>query len=116
MPVYAPQPCFSASTNGRGVAVAATSTPGTTIHTATSAGFEEIYAWAVNRTAAAVTLTIEFGGTSNSDHLVESYSIPAYSAPIPIAVGQRLGGGLAFAAFCSSANAINIFGYPDKVS
>lgn len=71
---------LSGSTSGREIPVAATSTPGTTIHTAISGatGFDEIYLWASNVTTAAATLTIEWGGvTDPGDHMVKALSIPA---------------------------------------
>lgn len=110
---------LSGSTSGRVIPVAATATPGTTIHTAVSgaAAFDEIYAWATNNTAGTLTLTIEWGGvTDPGDHLVKSYSIPANSPPIPIATGQVLNGGLVMKAFCSSASGINISGYVNRIS
>ena len=55
---------LSGSTNGKPIPVAATATPGTTIHTAVSgtSSFDEVYAWASNVTGSAATLTIEWGG------------------------------------------------------
>ena len=84
---------LSGSTNGRNVIVVATATAGTLIHTAIAGttSFDEIYAWAANVTAAAATLTLEWGGiTDPGDHLVKAISIPANSPPIPIATWQVL--------------------------
>lgn len=109
---------LSGSTSGRPIPVAATATPGTTIHTAVSGAgsFDEIYLWASNVTGAAATLTIEFGGvTDPGDHMVKAYSIPANSPPIPIATGQCLNGGLLVKAFSGTANAINITGYVNAI-
>ena len=110
---------LSGSTNGRNIPVAATATPGTTIHTAVSgtASFDEVYAWAANVTGAPVTLTVQWGGTTDpGDHLVKSYTIPAYSPPVPIVTGQVLNNGLLFRAFCSVASAINISGFVNRIS
>jgi hypothetical protein len=109
---------LSGSTNGRPIVVAATSTPGTTLHTAVSgtAAFDELYLWASNVTNAAATLTVEFGGTSDpGDHIVKAYSIPANSLPIPIATGQRVQGGVSIKAFSGTGSAINITGYYNRV-
>ena len=115
MAVYSGE-VLSSSTNGRPIPVAQTATPGTLIHTASSQGFDEVYLWASNITTASATLTIEWGGTSNpGDHLVNSYSVPANSLPIPIALGQRIRGGLAIRAFSGTASAINITGYVNQV-
>lgn len=69
---------LSGSTNGRMVKVAATATAGTLIHTATSSAgqFDEIWLWAVNSSAAAVKLTIEWGGVSSPDDTIE-LTVPA---------------------------------------
>jgi len=109
---------LSGSTSGREIPVAATSTPGTTIHTAISGatGFDEIYLWASNVTTAAATLTIEWGGvTDPGDHMVKALSIPANSPPIPIATGQVLNGGLVVKAFSGTASAINISGFVNRI-
>lgn len=109
---------LSGSTNGRPIAVAATATPGTLIHTAIASTiiFDEIWAWVTNRSGAAATLTLEFGGTANSDHLTETLSIPANSPPIAIVQGQVLNNSLNFRAFSGTANALNISGFVNRIS
>lgn len=110
---------LSGSTNGKPIPVAATSTPGTTIHTAVSgtSSFDEIYVWASNVTGSAATLTIEWGGaTDPGDHLVKSLSIPANSPPIPIATGQVLNNALVLKAFSGTGSAINITGYVNRIA
>jgi hypothetical protein len=115
MPVYSGA-VLSGSTNGKPIPVAAVATPGTTLHVVGAAGFEEIFLWASNVTAAAATLTVEFGGvTDPGNHLVKAYSIPANSGPVPIALGQRLSGGVTVGAFSGTASAINVTGYVNKV-
>lgn len=118
MPSYSRQ-LLSGSTNGRVIPVAATATPGTLLHTAIAgtAGFDELYVWVSNVTAAAATLTIEFGGvTDPGDHIVKQFSIPANSPPIPIITGQVLQNGLAVRAFSGTANALNVSGYVNRIS
>ena len=66
---------LSGSTNGRGVKVAATATPGTLIHTAHATSLDEVWLWCVNSDSAACKLTVEFGGTTSPDDLIE-VSIP----------------------------------------
>ena len=109
---------LSGSTNGKPIPVAATATPGTTIHTAVNVAgaFDEIYLWASNVTLVAATLTVEWGGTSDpGDHMVKAYPIAASSAPVPIALGQRIAGGLVIKAFSGTASALNITGYANRV-
>lgn len=117
MAVFSGAP-LSGSTNGRPIPIAATSTPGTTIHTAISGttGFDEIYLWVTNTSGSAVALTVEFGGVTNpDDHLVDAYSIPANSLPIPIALGQRLQGGVLVKAFAGTTGVLVATGYYNRV-
>lgn len=110
---------LSGSTNGREIPVVATATPGTLIHTAIAGttAFDEVYLWASNVTAAAATLTIEWGGVNDpGDHMVKAISIPANSAPIPIACGQVLQNGLVVRAFSGTASAINLIGYVNRIA
>ena len=118
MPSYSRQ-LLSGSTNGRPIKVAATATPGTTIHTALTgtAGFDEIYLWVTNTDTSAIALTIEFGGTTDPDDLIcKTVSIPANSPPIPIVTGQVLQNGLAVKAFAASANKLLVSGYVNRIS
>lgn len=110
---------LSGSTNGLPIPVAATATPGTLIHSAPSgsSAMDEIYLWAANVTGVSATLTIEWGGVADpASHLVKAYSIAANSAPQPIAVGQRMNGGLVVRAFGGTANAINITGLVNRIT
>lgn len=109
---------LSGSTNGRAIPVAATSTPGTAIHTAITGTvwFDELYLWASNVTASAATLTIEWGGVLDpGDHIVKAFSIPPNSPPIPVVTGQVLNNGLAVNAFSGTASAINLTGYVNRI-
>jgi hypothetical protein len=109
---------LSGSTNGKEIPVVATSTPGTTLHTALAgtSGFDEIYAWVSNVTAAPVTLTIEWGGTGTANQMTQAYSIPANSGPVQVLFGQVLQNSLVVGAFASSANALNVSGYVNRIS
>jgi len=103
---------LNGSTNGKPIPVAATATPGTTIHTASALGFEKVWLYASNVTALDATLTIEWGGTSDpGDHIVKSYRIPAFSAPIRVTDGQIIKGSLLIRAFASAGSAINLTGF-----
>ena len=109
---------LSASTAGEPITISATATPGTTIHVAVSGttGFDEMYVWASNVTATTATLTVEWGGvTDPGDHLVKQYSIPAYSLPIPIALGQVVQNGVTIAGFSGTASAINVTGFVNRI-
>jgi hypothetical protein len=119
MATYSRQLLSGTPANGRVIPVAATGSPGTTIHTALAGvgGYDEIYIWATNTSGSAVVLTIEFGGvTSPGDHIVSSLSIPANSPPIPIVTGQVLQNSLVVKAFAATTNVINISGYVNRIS
>ena len=66
---------LSGAADGLAVKVAATSSTGTTVHTAvsgtTAGSFSECWIWAVNTSAAAVKLTIEWGTTTAADGNIE---------------------------------------------
>jgi len=110
---------LSGSTNGRAIKIAATATPGTTIHTAVTgtASYDEVYCWVTNTSGSAVGLTVEFGGTTSpDDHLVDTYSIPANSLPIPIITGQNLQNSLVVKMFAATANVLVVTGYVNRIS
>jgi len=109
---------FSGSTNGKNIKVAATATPGTLIHTAIAgtSAYDEIYAWVANTSGSAATLFVEWGGTTSpDDHMVDTYSIPANSAPIPIITGQVLQNGLVVRMYSGTANVLVANGYVNRI-
>lgn len=110
---------LSGSTSGKPILVAASSSPGTTIHTAVagSADIDEIYLWATNTHTAAVTLSIQWGGTTDpNDYICKALSLDPSSEPFPIATGFQLNGGLLVKAFGGSANLITITGYVNRIT
>lgn len=107
---------LSGSTHGRPIKVAATATPGTTIHTATSESdegrYDEIYLFATNTDSSSRTLTIEWGGTTSPDDLVtDAFTIPPSVGPVLIIPGLVLRNSLVVKAFASSANVVLISGF-----
>jgi hypothetical protein len=106
---------LSGSTNGRGVKVTATATAGTLIHTAHATAKDEVSLFAVNRDSSSRTLTIEFGGTTSPDDLIE-VTLPPDSGMIPVVPGIPLSNSLAVRAFASAANVVSIFGFVNRIS
>jgi hypothetical protein len=109
---------LSGSTNGKAVSVAATATAGTTIHTALAGttGYDEIYLYVTNIDSSAHQLTIEWGAAGSATaHLVDTLSIPANSAPIPICPGLVLQNGLVVGAFADAANKLLITGFVNRI-
>lgn len=114
MATYTPT-ILSGSTNGRGILVAATATPGTAIHTeASTSGLSLIYLWAVNSSASAVKLTIEFGGVTAPDDLVE-FTVPAEDGLYILIPGLYLSGGVLIKAFAATGNVVMIHGHVMEV-
>lgn len=102
---------LSGSTNGLGVKVAATTSTGTTVHTAVAGTttFDEVTLWAVNTGSSAKKLTIEWGTTTAADGNIER-TIDGEVGPVLIIPGFLLRNSLVITAFCETANVILIFG------
>ena len=110
---------LSGSTDGLPIKVAATATTGTTIHTSTSSttdgDYDEIWIWAFNSSSSAVLLTIEFGGTSDPDQIIE-ITIPSQEGLFPIIPGLILQNSKAVTAFAGTANVITLSGFVNRIS
>lgn len=111
---------LSASTDGRAIKVAATGTPGTTIHTgsSTASTYHEVWLYGMNTDTAARKLTIEWGGTSSPDDLIE-ITLPPESGLTVIAPGLLVKGNatpLVVRAFAASANVVTIHGYVNVIT
>jgi hypothetical protein len=112
---------LSGSTQGKGIKVAATSTPGTTIHTTgiSATILDEVYLTVVNTDTTARELTIEFGGTSSPDNLIP-LTIPPRSGLTLFVAGQPLSGtgaaGNTISAFCATTNVIVVYGYVNRIT
>ena len=108
------------STDGRAIKVAATATAGTTIHagSTTATTYDEIWLYAQNTDTSAVKLTLEWGGTSAPDDLIE-LTVPAESGLVLVAPGLLLKGNataLIVRAFAATANVITIHGYVNQIT
>ena len=115
MSIYTKIP-LSGSTNGKGIIVTKTSTPGTTIHTAVSgtSSFDEIWLYACNNSVSATKLTIEFGSFLEQDNV--ELSIPGESGLVLVLPGLFLQNSLVVTAFAPVASVISIHGYVHRVS
>lgn len=111
---------LSASTNGRQVKVAATGTPGTTIHTASAIPgvTDEIYVFAVNTDTVPRELTIEWGGVTSPDDHVPITLAPRAGKVVVIGGDLLLGNAtpLIVKAFCATANVIVLSGYVNRMT
>lgn len=111
---------LSGSTDGKLIKVAATATPGTTIHTGptNTSHFHELWLYAVNSDSTDRKLTIEFGGTSSPDDLIEQ-TITAESGLILVVPGFVIQGNataLVVRAFAATADVVMIGGYVNEIA
>jgi hypothetical protein len=106
---------LSGSTDGKMIKVAATATLGTTIHTADATALDEVWLWAVNSDTTARKLTIEKGGATSPDCLIE-VTIAAESGLALVLPGTLMTNSLVITAFCATANVVMIDGYVNRIS
>ena len=111
---------LSESTDGRAIKVAATATAGTAIHTgsATASTYDEVWLYAVNSSASAVKLTIEWGGTTSPDDLIE-LTVQPEAGLVTIAPGLLIKGNatpLVVKAFAATADVITIHGFVNQIT
>jgi hypothetical protein len=111
---------LSGSTDGKAILVAATATAGTTIHTASSTTtiLDEVWIYAQNTDTTDRKLTIEWGGTTSPNDLIE-YTVKAENGLYLIIPGLILKGNatpLVVRAFAATANVITITGYVNRIT
>jgi len=107
---------LSASVDGRGVVVAATATPGTLVHGALTSiahnEWDEVTLRAVNQSASAVKLTVEWGDTTSADQV--EITIPAESGFVEVIPGHVLQNAKSVRAFAATANVIVLHGFINR--
>ena len=111
---------LSASTDGRAIKVAATATAGDTIHTGsgTATTYDEVWIYAQNTSASDVKLTLEWGGTTAPDDLIE-LTITAEAGLTLVAPGLLIKGNaspLIVKAFAATPNVITLHGYVNQIT
>lgn len=106
---------LSGSTDGKQIKVAATSTPGTTIHTADATALDEVWIYCVNSSTSAVKLTIEWGEATAPDGNIEQ-TIPGESGLTLVIPGLILTNSLVVKAFAGTTNVLLLSGYVNRIS
>ena len=116
MATYSKQ-LLSGGTNGKNVKVVATATAGTTIHTAVAgtSDMDEVWLYACNTDGTDRKLTLEFGGATSPDDLVE-VTIGAEAGWVLVCPGILLQNGLVVSAFAAAANVVVINGYVNRIT
>jgi hypothetical protein len=111
---------LSESTDGRAIRIANTATAGTLIHTgsSTASTYDEIWVYAQNTSASAVKLTIEWGGVTDPDDLIE-LTVQPEAGLVTVAPGLLIKGNatpLEVRAFAATANVITIHGFVNQIT
>ena len=106
---------LSGSTNGRGIKVAATSTPGTTIHTgqASTSLVDVVTLYAYNSDTVTRQLTIEWGGTTAPDDQIK-VDIPPLSGLRPVVIDAVIQNSLVVRAFAETTNVVMVHGFVNR--
>lgn len=115
MATYTKEFLTGGAANGTPIKVAATATPGTTIHTAHASSIDEIWLYAFNSDTSARKLTIEFGGATSPDYTIEITIQPEVGAVL-VCPGLILSTSLTVKAFCATANVVSIVGYINRIT
>lgn len=108
---------LSESTDGRQIKVAATATPGTTIHTAVSGttNYDEVWIYVTNNHTASVNVTIEYGGTTSPDDLIQA-AIPSKTGLYLLVPGLVLQNGSIIKMFAGTTNVICVSGWVNTIT
>jgi hypothetical protein len=108
--------CFSGSTNGKGIKVAATATAGTLIHAAVTGttNWDEVWLYFVNSSASDVKVTVEWGEATAPDGNIEK-TIPAESGLYCVLPGLVIQNSLEVRAFAGTANVLIAHGFVNRI-
>lgn len=111
---------LSGSTDGKGIKIAATATPGTTIHTgsSTAADLHEVWLYCVNSSTTAVKLTVEWGEATAPDGNIE-ITIPGESGLYQVVPGLLIKGNatpLVVKAFAGTTNVLVMHGFVNTIT
>ena len=107
---------LTGSTEGQGIDLVTSATPGTTLHTATNVASEmdEVWLYANNRTASQIDVTLEWGGTASGT--LNFVGIPAQQGMVLITPGLTISGGNVVAAFASAVSGVSVFGFVNRIN
>ncbi len=111
---------LSGSNQGQPILIAATSSPGTTIHSTGTSGsiIDNVTLYAHNTDTTARKLTVELGGTGTANTI--EVTVPAESGLMLLLPQLPLTGtgaaAKSVAAFCATTNVVAISGFVDRIS
>ena len=118
---------LSGCTDGKPLKIAATGSPGTLVHTATSSAtrgaggtWDEVWVWAYNASAVSVSassllMRVQFGAATNPDNLIE-VTLPCACGPFLIVPGLVLQNSTVVRAYGGGANLFTVFGFVNRIT
>lgn len=106
---------LSGSTNGKQIKVAATSSPGTTIHTADLTALDEIWVFVYNSSGSSVVLTLQHGGTASPDD-DQKVTVPSQSGLLLVVPGLLLTNSLVLKAYAGTTNVLMLSGFVNRIT
>lgn len=106
---------LSGSTDGKGIKVAATASPGDQVHQADASALDEIHLWAVNSQSAEVKLTLQYGGVATPDNDIE-VTISGEAGLVYVLPGFLLTNSLNLKAFAGTTNVLVLYGYVNRIT
>tara|TARA_B110000503_G_scaffold37602_1_gene61519 strand:- start:334 stop:705 length:372 start_codon:yes stop_codon:yes gene_type:complete len=106
--------------DGLGILVAATTTAGTAIHTAsaTATTIDEVWLYAYNHDTVDIALTVEFGGVTSPKDVIKSTitSQAGLILVVPALIVQGNATAKVIRAFAGTGSKISIFGYVNRIT
>ena len=109
---------LTGSTNGKRIKIAATSTPGTLIHTATSSTadtLDELWLNVYNSDTVSREITIEWGEATAPDGNIK-LTVASKSGLTQIVFGDVLQNSMVVRAFAAAANVMTVGGYCNRIT
>lgn len=107
---------LSGSTDGRGILIAASASPGTLVHTSmagtTPGSYDEIWLWAYNSDTANAVLFVEWGETT----LPRKITVPLQTGLIPVIPGLILQNSQVVRVYASVPNVVKVDGFVNRIT
>lgn len=105
---------LSASTDGMGINITATATPGTTVHTAHATALDEIWLYVANIGAQAVKLTLEYGGATTTDNI--EINVSGEVGLMLVLPGLLLTNSKVLKAFAGTTAVLTVYGFVNRIT
>lgn len=106
--------------DGLGILVAATATPGTSIHTGstTATTIDEVWLYAYNNHSSNVILTVEYGGVTTPKDIIKLTLTPQAGLVLVVSglVLQGNASAKVIRAYAGTASQVSIFGFVNRIT